>query len=309
MIRSKMSTGAIDFVDPLFAVVAGLGMTAVGGQQWFSGIKDGEIPKGEATWFEIVVILYGLSTLVLSWLWYHKALDRFPNLLATRPGMAKFVLDDDQMGPQPPSGVLRQCRSLLLLLRVGLDEHAGSQGSQETDHRACLVGGPVLLRRCRLLDLARRLGLLWHLGLGGLGGYRPVLRGAGLLSVLHVPAIQVGIAVRGGHDHRDREKGRGRRACRAEWDRRGITRISPCAAPAVQPPSRLSPRPRGPARGPDSGRVVQGLSGCVPDAQTDRRGSRNTKTGRIGSSPAARRCRAVARMPGVARREYGWQRP
>lgn len=64
---------SVTFIDVLFAVVMSLGLTQIMARPWFKSMPEG-IASGIA--FEILVILLGYSTLLLSWWGYHRSLRR-----------------------------------------------------------------------------------------------------------------------------------------------------------------------------------------------------------------------------------------
>lgn len=80
---------AIDFIDPLFAVVVSIALVRVMDEPWFKGI--GLFSMASA--FDIGVLALGGITVVLSWVGYHQSIMTKPILLNTRAGFWRFILD------------------------------------------------------------------------------------------------------------------------------------------------------------------------------------------------------------------------
>ena len=80
---------SVTFIDLLFAVVISLGLTQIMARPWFKSMADGTA-SGIA--FEILVILLGYLTLILSWWGYHRSVKgrRYPEGLL---GGAIFAVD------------------------------------------------------------------------------------------------------------------------------------------------------------------------------------------------------------------------
>ena len=66
-------SASLTFVDVLFAVVMSLGLAQIMTRPWFKSMPEGT-PAGII--FEILVILLGYSTLLLSWWGYHRSIRR-----------------------------------------------------------------------------------------------------------------------------------------------------------------------------------------------------------------------------------------
>ena len=67
------SSASVTFIDVLFAVVMSLGLAQIMTRPWFKSMPAGTA-SGIA--FEILVILLGYSTLLLSWWGYHRSIRR-----------------------------------------------------------------------------------------------------------------------------------------------------------------------------------------------------------------------------------------
>ena len=80
---------SVTFVDVLFAVVMSLGLTQIMTRPWFKSIS--EVFTSDLV-FEILVILLGYSTLLLSWWGYHRSLRR-RRLPEGGLGLAIFAVD------------------------------------------------------------------------------------------------------------------------------------------------------------------------------------------------------------------------
>ena len=64
---------SVTFIDVLFAVVMSLGLAQIMTRPWFKSFPEG---TASGISFEILVILLGYSTLLLSWWGYHRSLRR-----------------------------------------------------------------------------------------------------------------------------------------------------------------------------------------------------------------------------------------
>ena len=80
---------SVTFVDVLFAVVMSLGLAQIMTRPWFKSMPEGTA-SGIA--FEILVILLGYSTLLLSWWGYHRSIRR-RRLTGGVVGQAIFAVD------------------------------------------------------------------------------------------------------------------------------------------------------------------------------------------------------------------------
>ena len=82
-------SASVTFVDVLFAVVMSLGLAQIMTRPWFKSMPEGTA-SGIA--FEILVILLGYSTLLLSWWGYHRSIRR-KTLTGGMVGQAIFAVD------------------------------------------------------------------------------------------------------------------------------------------------------------------------------------------------------------------------
>lgn len=87
--QSSQDRMALDFIDPLFAVVVSIGLVTVMAQPWFEG--RGSLTMAFA--FDIGVLVLGGSTVILSWVGYHKSISTKPIRLETTPGFWRFIGD------------------------------------------------------------------------------------------------------------------------------------------------------------------------------------------------------------------------
>ena len=83
------SSASITFIDVLFAVVMSLGFAQIMTRPWFNSMPAGTA-SGIA--FEILVILLGYSTLLLSWRGYHRSIRR-RRISGGKVGLAIFAVD------------------------------------------------------------------------------------------------------------------------------------------------------------------------------------------------------------------------
>ena len=83
-------SASVTFIDVLFAVVVSLGLAEVMMQSWF---KPESKDTAHTIAFEILVILIGYSTLLLSWWGYHKSVFRKVIYAGTWAGRLLFVAD------------------------------------------------------------------------------------------------------------------------------------------------------------------------------------------------------------------------
>lgn len=81
---------AIDFIDPLFAVVISVSFFEVMTRQWFTPNSINDLLSSA---FDIFVLLLGYLTVVLSWVGYHRSIRGKPIRIKTLPGFWRFILD------------------------------------------------------------------------------------------------------------------------------------------------------------------------------------------------------------------------
>ena len=81
---------AIDFIDPLFAVVISISFVEVMKRPWFEP-GSGSFQVSFA--FDITSLGLGYLTVVLSWVGYHLSIRSKPILVETLPGFFRFILD------------------------------------------------------------------------------------------------------------------------------------------------------------------------------------------------------------------------
>lgn len=81
---------ALDFIDPLFAVVMSISFVTVMETKWF---KKPILITEEQTAFEILVLILGYLTVILSWVGYHQSIATKPIKLSSKPGFYRFILD------------------------------------------------------------------------------------------------------------------------------------------------------------------------------------------------------------------------
>jgi len=81
---------AIDFIDPLCAVVISISFFEVMERQWFTFSSINDLFSSA---FDIFVLLLGYLTVVLSWVGYHRSIRTKRILIETRPGLLRFIFD------------------------------------------------------------------------------------------------------------------------------------------------------------------------------------------------------------------------
>ena len=81
---------AIDFIDPLFAVVLSVSFAQIFSQQWF---QDWRLILHEPTIFYIMTLFLAYLTVILSWVGYHRSVNRCPIMVNSFAGRARFYLD------------------------------------------------------------------------------------------------------------------------------------------------------------------------------------------------------------------------
>ena len=81
---------SVTFIDVLFAVVMSLGLPQVMAQPWFKSASWSAAPT---IVFEVLVILLGYLTLLLSWWGYHRSLYRRGIYESTWTGKSLFTVD------------------------------------------------------------------------------------------------------------------------------------------------------------------------------------------------------------------------
>ncbi|MCI0565529.1 MAG: hypothetical protein MN733_44260 [Nitrososphaera sp.] len=85
---------AIDFIDPLFAVVISISFVRIMDirEFWFGGESATSRFSAQSA-FEIATLLIGYSTIILSWVGYHASIMHSQIRIDTRPGFFRFILD------------------------------------------------------------------------------------------------------------------------------------------------------------------------------------------------------------------------
>lgn len=81
---------AIDFIDPLFAVVMHISFVEVMERPWFAPASANFQPSFA---FDIGILLLGYSTVVLNWVGYHLSIRDKPIRIETFPGLLRFISD------------------------------------------------------------------------------------------------------------------------------------------------------------------------------------------------------------------------
>jgi len=81
---------AIDFIDPLFAVVLNVSFAQIFTEAWF---QDWRLIAHEPTIFYIVTLLLAYLTVILSWVGYHQSVKRCQISVNSFAGRARFYLD------------------------------------------------------------------------------------------------------------------------------------------------------------------------------------------------------------------------
>lgn len=88
--KGNSTSIVLDFVDPLFAVVISISFIGVMTKPWFTQYPS----EWQASYvFNIVTLFLGYSTVVLSWVGYHRSIRSKPIKLDTMPGFWRFVFD------------------------------------------------------------------------------------------------------------------------------------------------------------------------------------------------------------------------
>lgn len=91
MSQKTEDTIAIDFIDPLFAVVLNVSFAQIIQEDWFQDYS--RIFHTPYT-FEVATLLFlGYGTVILSWVGYHRSINRAPLVVGRAPGFARFILD------------------------------------------------------------------------------------------------------------------------------------------------------------------------------------------------------------------------
>ena len=88
--KERDLSASVTFIDLLFAIVISLGLPQVMEQPWFASTSWNIVP---AYIFDILVILLGYSTLLLSWLGYHNSINRRGNYGIGWEGRILFAVD------------------------------------------------------------------------------------------------------------------------------------------------------------------------------------------------------------------------
>jgi amino acid transporter len=88
-IDGQYPSDSVTFIDVLFAVVMSLGLAKIMTRPWFKPEPEGAAP---AIAFEILVILIGYLTLLLSWWGYHRSIRR-RRIPSGAIGQAIFAVD------------------------------------------------------------------------------------------------------------------------------------------------------------------------------------------------------------------------
>ena len=81
---------AIDFIDPLFAVVISISFFEVMERSWFNPSSISDLSSFT---FNMLTLLLGYFTVVLSWVGYHQSIRSRPIRIETLPGFWRFILD------------------------------------------------------------------------------------------------------------------------------------------------------------------------------------------------------------------------
>ena len=88
--RQRDSSASVTFIDVLFAVVISLGFSKIMTRPWFNQTSYVIEP---AFAFEIITLLLGYSTLLLSWWGYHRSIERRYIQENTWAGKLSFAVD------------------------------------------------------------------------------------------------------------------------------------------------------------------------------------------------------------------------
>jgi len=86
---------AIDFIDPLFAVVISISFVEGMQRPWFKAPSTAILADSA---FDMVVLLLGYSTVVLSWVGYHLSIRGSPTRIEILPGFLRFIFDTVLLG-------------------------------------------------------------------------------------------------------------------------------------------------------------------------------------------------------------------
>ncbi len=82
---------AIDFIDPLFAVVLNVSFAQVMQECWFRDFSQIFLAPYN---FEVATLVFlGYVTVILSWVGYHRSINKAPLTVGHAPGFARFILD------------------------------------------------------------------------------------------------------------------------------------------------------------------------------------------------------------------------
>lgn len=80
----------INFIDPLFAVVLNVSFAQIYTEDWFVDFRNiFNMRNG----FHVATLLVGYSTLILSWVGYHRSISKYPIHVDRFWGRARFVAD------------------------------------------------------------------------------------------------------------------------------------------------------------------------------------------------------------------------
>ena len=89
-VRGQDFSSTVTFIDVLFAVVMGLGLTQVMGEDWFDPLSFRSVINSG---FDIAVISVGYLTLFCSWWGYHRSVSRRRKPYTGTIGVFIFVVD------------------------------------------------------------------------------------------------------------------------------------------------------------------------------------------------------------------------
>ncbi len=82
---------AIDFIDPLFAVILNVSFAQIMQEEWF---QDFSRIFHTPYRFEVATLLFlGYLTVILSWVYYHRSINKAPLTVGHPPGFLRFILD------------------------------------------------------------------------------------------------------------------------------------------------------------------------------------------------------------------------
>jgi hypothetical protein len=82
---------AIDFIDPLFAVVLNVSFAQVMQECWFQDFS--RVFHAPYNFEVATLVLAGYLTVILSWVGYHRSISKAPLTVGRAPGFARFILD------------------------------------------------------------------------------------------------------------------------------------------------------------------------------------------------------------------------